>query len=96
MFASTTISVKHVMLSAAAAGAVVVALAISAAPASAQNASVRSACAGDYQRFCPSYAVGSTQLRSCMRGMGRRLSPGCVDALVDSGEVSRKELKGRR
>ena len=62
----------------------------------AQDSRVRSACSGDYHRFCPSYQVGSAQLRSCMRQAGKRLSPGCVDALVDSGEISRKDLKGRR
>jgi hypothetical protein len=30
-----------------------------------------------------------------MRQAGKRLSPGCIDALVDAGEVSRKEVKGR-
>lgn len=68
---------------------------VAATPADAQSARVRSACSSDYHTFCPSYAVGSTQLRSCMRSAGKRLSKACVDALVDSGEVSRKELRGR-
>ena len=64
-------------------------------PASAQDARVRSACSGDYHRYCPAYPVGSTQLKSCMRAVGKRLSPACVDALVASGELSRKEAKRR-
>ncbi len=66
-----------------------------AAPASAQDARVRSACSGDYHRYCPSYPVGSTQLRSCMRAVGKRLTPACVDALVASGEIPRKDAKRR-
>ena len=59
----------------------------------AQDARVRSACAGDYHRYCPSYPVGSTQLRSCMRAVGKRLHPACVDALVAAGEISRKQAR---
>lgn len=66
-----------------------------AGEARAQSAKVRSACAGDYHRFCPAYAVGSTQLKSCMRTVGKRLSPACLDALVDSGEISRKDARRR-
>lgn len=61
--------------------------------ANAVSARVENACANDYSRFCPSYAVGSSQLRQCMRAAGRKLSPRCIDALQDSGEISRK---GRR
>lgn len=56
---------------------------------------VRSACAGDYQRYCPAYEVGSTRLKSCMRAVGKRLTPACVDALVASGELPRKQAKRR-
>lgn len=63
------------------------------APANAVSSKVENACAGDYSRFCPSYAVGSAQLRQCMRAAGKKLSPRCIDALQDSGEISRR---GRR
>jgi len=57
------------------------------------SSKVENACAGDYSRFCPSYAVGSSQLRQCMRAAGKKLSPRCVDALMDSGEISRKSAR---
>ena len=70
-------------------------LAVTSSGASAVDANVRSACAGDYHRYCPAYPVGSTKLRSCMRAVGKRLTPSCLDALVDAGEISRKEAKRR-
>jgi hypothetical protein len=65
---------------------------ISATAASAASARVERACKNDYFQFCPSYEVGSAGLRSCMRQAGKRLSPRCIDALRDSGEIPR----GRR
>jgi ABC-type sugar transport system substrate-binding protein len=73
-----------------------IALGAGATTATATDAAVRSACSGDYHRYCPSYPVGSSQLRSCMKAVGKRLSPRCVDALVDAGEISRKEAQRRR
>ncbi len=96
MFKSKLTSAKHAVHGTSAAIAIIGALAVLPVSAHAQSAAVRSACASDYGRFCPSYAVGSPQLRSCMRGIGKRLSPGCIDALVDSGELSRKEINRRR
>ncbi len=55
----------------------------------AYSAKVNEACRGDYHRFCPSYPVGSPQLRQCMRAAGRNLSKACRDALVDAGEAPR-------
>ena len=68
-------------------------LAATGGAAVAQDARVRSACAGDYHRYCPSYPVGSTKLRSCMRAVGKRLTPQCLDALVATGEISRKQAR---
>ena len=65
------------------------ALALSAGSVGAVTDKVRNACSNDYYKFCPSFAVGSTSLRQCMRQVGRRLSPRCIDALVDSGEIKR-------
>lgn len=62
----------------------------------AQSARVKAACSGDYGRFCPSYPVGSSQLRQCMRANGKLLSRDCVDALVDDGEIKRSEVKSKR
>jgi len=62
---------------------------LSAGSAFAVTDRVKNACSNDYFKFCPSHAVGSTSLRQCMRQVGKRLSPRCVDALVDSGEIRR-------
>lgn len=61
------------------------------APAGAVDASVRMACASDYFAYCNMHAVGSDALRQCMRSNGSRLTPRCVDALADSGEISRAD-----
>jgi hypothetical protein len=58
-------------------------------PAAAITAKVKKACAGDYKRLCPSYKVGSPQLRACMEAKQFEISSRCVDALIDSGEVNR-------
>lgn len=58
--------------------------------ANAVSARVKSACKSDYFQFCPSYAVDTPQLRACMRQVGRGLSPRCLDALYDAGEIRRK------
>lgn len=65
-------------------------LMVSAGTADAVSAKVRKACAADYKRLCPSYKVGSTQLRACMESMARDISSRCIDALIDSGEVDRR------
>lgn len=62
----------------------------------AQSARVKAACSGDYGRFCPNYPVGSAQLRQCMRAKGKQLSPDCIDALIDDGEIKRSEVKSKR
>lgn len=61
--------------------------------AMAASAKVERFCKNDYLQFCPSYEVGSAGLRSCMRQAGRRLSPRCIDALRDSGEIPRNRRK---
>lgn len=61
-----------------------------AGAASAYSGRVKAACKTDFYRFCPSYKVGSPQLRACMRSAGGNISRRCVDALADSGEIPRK------
>ena len=56
----------------------------------AYSARVKSACRSDFYKFCPSYKVDSPQLRACMRAAGGNISNRCIDALADSGEISRK------
>ena len=50
---------------------------------------VKKACRSDYFAFCSMHAVGSPELRQCMRTNGKRLSHGCVDALVTAGLTPR-------
>lgn len=56
---------------------------------------VQRACVNDYKRYCGEYGIGTSALRSCMKRVGKRLSKGCVNALVASGQVSRASVKRR-
>jgi hypothetical protein len=84
----------------AAAVALAVGFVAMALPASAViNDRVKRSCKGDYQRLCPSYKVGSSQLRACMESKQSSISWGCIEALMDSGEVDKKQagkVSGRR
>ena len=60
-----------------------------AGDASAYSSRVKSSCKADFYKFCPSYKLDSPQLRACMRSNGGGLSSRCLDALADSGEISR-------
>ena len=66
---------------------------VTAGAAMAASARVERACKNDYFQFCPSYEVGSPGLRNCMRQAGKRLSPRCIDALRDSGEIPRNKKR---
>lgn len=58
---------------------------------------VQRACVKDYKRYCGEYGIETSALRMCMNRAGKRLSKGCVNALVASGQVSRAEVKrGKR
>lgn len=46
---------------------------------------VKRACRSDYFAFCSMHKVGTPEVRKCMRANGKRLSTGCVDALVAAG-----------
>jgi len=69
--------------------------ALFAGEANAVSSRVRAACEKDYYRFCPKYEVGTPQLKHCMAQAGRRraLTPRCLDALIDAGDVPRKYRK---
>jgi hypothetical protein len=67
------------------------ALALPAAQAFAFSSSVINACADDYMSYCSSYDLENPKVRQCMRAVGGKLSQPCVNALVASGEVSKKE-----
>lgn len=57
---------------------------------------VQRACVNDYKRYCGEYGIETSALRMCMSRAGKRLSKGCVNALVASGQVSRAEVKRRK
>ncbi|WP_333795463.1 hypothetical protein [Hyphomicrobium sp.] len=64
--------------------------------ADAYGPKVRRLCANDYMDNCHTYRLGTPELRSCMRKAGAKLSPRCVDALVEEGHVSASEVQHRR
>jgi adenylate kinase len=64
--------------------------------AGAVSEKVRKSCRDDYMTHCNTFEVGSAELKQCMRKAGRKLSRSCVDALVEAGEISRKEVEQRR
>lgn len=67
---------------------------VAAADSGPYSATVRRACKGDYNRFCPGYSLYGTELRRCMQAAGKAISKRCIRALVDAGEVPRSVLKG--
>lgn len=64
--------------------------------ATAVSQAVKNACANDYMDNCATHRVGTDGLRQCMRKAGAKLSKGCVNALVASGEVSKDEVVARK
>lgn len=72
-----------------------VALAVIGAPevALAVSSQVRASCREDYYTHCPSHALGSDNLRRCMKTAGPKLSSACIKALVASGEISNAEVQ---
>ena len=71
------------------------ALALCTSAASAVSTRVQSACAGDYMAYCSQHDPDGPGARKCMRANGLKLSQGCVNALIDAGEVSRAEVARR-
>lgn len=57
---------------------------------------VKKYCANDYFDHCHLHRLGTPELRSCMRKAGAKLTPGCVNALIQEGEVSAAEVAQRR
>ena len=57
---------------------------------------VQKACGADYHKYCGEYGLESAALRVCMDKAGKSLSKGCVNALVQSGEVSQAEVDRRK
>ena len=69
---------------------------LTAQDAFAYSREVRRACRPDYYAHCSMHPVGSPELRTCMRKVGKRLSPGCIQALKASGEVAKEERRQKR
>jgi hypothetical protein len=57
---------------------------------------VKDKCAADYHKYCEEYGLETTALRVCMNKAGQNLSKACVDALVQTGEVSQAEVDRRK
>ncbi len=68
----------------------------SGASASAYSEAVRKHCRADYKKYCGQYGLETNALRNCMNRHGDKLSKSCVRALVQSGEVSQREVDRRR
>ncbi|MEM7192464.1 MAG: hypothetical protein AAF405_06270 [Pseudomonadota bacterium] len=66
---------------------------ISSAHAVTYSEAVRKYCRADYKKYCGEYGLETKALRNCMRRHGDQLSKSCIEALVQSGEVSRRELE---
>lgn len=66
---------------------------LTSASAYAVSDRVKSACRDDYFQHCSQYAVGSDELRQCMRKVGEDLSTPCLVALVQDGEISKADVE---
>lgn len=74
----------------------VVGLSVAAAgTANAVSKQVQRACLADYKNLCPQYRHNSPQLRACMESKASDISWGCIEALIDSGEVDKKRVTRR-
>lgn len=90
-----TLAIASILRGVFAGAVVVAALMIQVTQAAAVSSDVRNACMSDYFSYCSQHEVGSQALRACMRNNGPKLSTGCVNALVSSGEVSKAEVNRR-
>ena len=52
---------------------------------------VKSACKGDYQRYCKAYKVGTEGLRACMSRSIKRVSNVCISALVKNRDMTQAQ-----
>lgn len=66
-----------------------------ASTANAVSLRVKLACSRDYYALCSQFASDSPEVRQCMRAAGPKLSPRCINALVQAGEVSEQEVAHR-
>ena len=66
------------------------------AQADSYSKAVQQYCKDDYKKHCGEYGLETPALRSCMDRAGHGLSKGCVQALVQSGEVSQADVDRRK
>jgi hypothetical protein len=66
------------------------------AKADSYSKAVQQSCAADYHKYCGDYGLESAALRGCMDRAGKSLSKACVQALIQSGEVSQAEVDRRK
>lgn len=67
-----------------------------AASASSYSEAVQKYCRADYKKYCGEYGLETNALRNCMDRHGDQLSDSCVQALIQSGEVSQREVDRRK
>jgi hypothetical protein len=84
------------MLRVSSAVIVIAAWLLAPASAAAYGQKVRKFCANDYMDNCHTHRLGTPELRACMRKAGAKLTPSCVNALIEEGEVSAAEVAQRR
>ena len=78
-----------------AAAAGLIGIVLFATQAFAYSEAVTSACTDDYMTYCSSYDENSSKGQQCMRAVGAKLSQGCINALVASGEASKSTVARR-
>lgn len=57
------------------------------------NDAVRNACRDDYHKHCDNLAVGTPELRACMKSKATDLSKECLKALVTNNEVTQQDIE---
>ena len=62
-------------------------------PTYAVSSATQRSCKSDYKKLCPSYKVGSSELRYCMESQARSISGTCIRAAVDNGDLSRSKAR---
>ena len=82
------------------AGLLIASVSIACFAATAQAAPIspleRQECREDYRKFCGEYGLETEALRACMDRAGKSLSRGCVNALIQAGEVSQADVDRRK
>ncbi len=62
-------------------------------PAFAVSSATQNACRIDYKKLCPSYKLGSSDLRYCMESQAHSISERCIRAAVDNGDLPRSKAR---